>query len=104
MSENVLLVLLLAAPVAMIAVAMRLKSRGRGKYTKMNPWDKSFRNGMLLALGGVLLTISGLYAYSRAAGTSAAPVFALPVIAGVVLVVAGYRTWMRGVAQIPDET
>lgn len=102
MSENVLLGLLLAAPVAMIAVAMRVK-RIRGMRTAMKPWDKSFRNGMFFGFGGALLTISGLYAYSRAAGTGAAPLFALPVIAGVVLLVAGYRTWMRGIAQIPDE-
>lgn len=100
MIEKILLVALMLSPIAMIAIAMGLKRSA----TRMKPWDKSFRTGMLLAFGGVILGGSGLYAYANAAGTRAAPLFGLPVVLGVVLVVAGYRTWMRGVAQVPDES
>lgn len=106
--ESLLLLALLIAPIAMLAVAVRVR-RAResgGHATSVDrisrPWDKQLRNGMLLGIGGVLLLGSGLFAYSRAAGTSAAPFFALPVIAGIVMALAGYRTWMRGVASIPD--
>lgn len=101
MAENVALVLLLLSPIAMLAFAIRAK-RVRASGTAMRSWDRSFRNGMLLSLGGLLLGGSGLYAYSRAAGTSAAALFGVPVVLGVVLLVAGYRTWMRGVSQIPE--
>lgn len=101
--ESLALVVLLLSPIAMLAFAIRAK-RARASGAAMKPWDKSFRNGMLLGLGGLLLGGSGLYAYSRAAGTSAAPLFGAPVIIGVVLLVAGYRTWMRGVSQVPDES
>jgi hypothetical protein len=103
MIENAVLVLLLLSPIAMIAYAIRMK-RARAAGLVMKPWDKSFRNGMLLSLGGVLLGGSGLYAYAKAAGTRSAPLFGLPVVLGVVLLVAGYRTWMRGVSQVPDES
>lgn len=103
MAENVALVLLLLSPMAMLAFAIRAK-RARASGTAMKPWDKSFRNGMLLSLGGLLLGGSGLYAYSRVAGTRAAALFGVPVVLGVVLLIAGYRTWMRGVSQVPDET
>lgn len=102
MIESVVLVALLLSPIAMVAFAIRMK-RARAAGTVMKPWDKSFRNGMLLSLGGVLVGGSGLYAYANAAGTRAAPLFGVPVVLGVVLVVAGYRTWMRGVSQVPDE-
>ena len=107
--ESLLLLALLVAPIAMLAVAVRVRrAREAGGHATSGdrvsrPWDKQLRNGMLLGIGGVLLLGSGLFAYSRAAGTSAAPLFALPVIAGVVLSLTGYRTWMRGVASVPDD-
>lgn len=103
MIENIALIALLLSPIAMLLIAIRAK-RARESGTQMKPWDKSFRNGMLLGLGGLLLGGSGVFAYSRAAGTSAAPLFGVPVVVGVVLLVAGYRTWMRGVSQVPDES
>ena len=102
MIENLALIALLLSPIAMLLLAIRAK-RSRASGTAMKPWDKSFRNGMLLSLGGVLLGGSGLYAYARAAGTSSAPLFGVPVVLGVVLLIAGYRTWMRGVSQVPDD-
>ena len=108
MIERVVLVLLLAAPFAMLLVATRLRRAreaggGTGAHGLARPWDKSLRNGMLLAIGGFLLAGSGLFAFSRAAASPLAPLFGAPVILGVVLLVAGYRTWMRGVAQVPDD-
>lgn len=108
--ESLLLLALLVAPIAMLTVAVRVRrareaggSHATSADRVSRPWDKQLRNGMLLGIGGVLLLGSGLFAYSRAAGTSLAPLFALPVIAGLVLTLAGYRTWMRGVSSVPDD-
>lgn len=100
--ERLFLIGLLAAPFAMLFAAIRMR-RARERGAAARPWDRSLRNGLLLGLLGGLLLVSGLAAYARAAGSGLAPLFAVPVIAGVVLAVSGYRTWMGAVEAIPDD-
>ena len=109
--EAVLLPVALAAPIAMLVVATRVRRarEARGAYagasprTHAKPWDKHLRNAMLLGISGVLLVPAGLYAFALLETRRYAPVFMVPVIAGVVLLTSAYRTWMRGVAQVPEE-
>ncbi|HVO29932.1 MAG TPA: hypothetical protein VMV18_04315 [bacterium] len=111
--EGLFLLLLLAAPLVMLLAATKLRKarersldeRGvaRPVSSTSKPWDKGMRNAMLLGLSGLLCVIAGLYAYSVAAGTRSAPLFALPVVGGVVLLARAYRLWMRAVDQVPDD-
>lgn len=111
--EAALLLLLLAAPVAMLLLASRLRKArersldasgvARPVSSTSKPWDKGMRNAMLIGLTGLLLVIAGLYAYAVAAGTRSAPLFALPIIGGVVLLARAYRIWMRAVDQVPED-
>jgi hypothetical protein len=108
--ENALLLLLLVAPFALLAAAVRIRRareaaldpEARRRVSTATPWDKSFRNAALTGLTGLLLLPSGLYAFAKAAGHRWGPLFMLPVIAGVVLLFRAYRIWMRGVGQVPD--
>ncbi len=105
--EAVLLFALLAAPIAFLIVATRLRRarEARGAYTGSaprsyaKPWDKHLRNAMLLGITGGLLVPAGLYAFSLASNVA----FMVPVVIGVVLLSSAYRTWMRGVEQVPEE-
>jgi hypothetical protein len=111
--ETVLLGALLVAPILMLLAATRVRRAREARaatdgvkrpaFSTAKPWDKSMRNAMLLACLGALLAPSGLYAFSLAAGHRGAPLFMLPVIAGVVLLARAYRVWMRGVDQIPED-
>ena len=101
---------MLAAPVLLIALAVRIrraKERGGAvavaSVTTAKPWDKTLRNAMLLGLTGLLLFPAGLYAFALLSSRRWAPVFMLPVVLGIVLISMGYRTWMRGVSQVPEE-
>jgi hypothetical protein len=111
--EKLGLLLLLALPLVMLFAATRLRrsreqaldSRGapRPVSSTSRPWDRGMRNAMLVGLAGGLLVVAGIYAFSVAAGTRAAPLFGAPVVLGVVLVASSYRMWMRAVAEIPDD-
>ena len=110
--ENAILLLMLAAPVLLLAAAVRVRrareARGTvaappARVTAAKPWDKTLRNAMLIGLTGLLLLPAGLYAFSLLSSRRWAPVFMVPVVAGVVMISMGYRTWMRGVSQVPDE-
>ena len=111
MTDRLLPLLLLVAPVVLLvgAVQLRRARDARGAYaagprvTAAQPWDRSLRNGMLMGITGLLLVPAGLYAFSLLQSRRWAPVFMVPVIAGVVLISAGYRAWMRGVAQVPED-
>jgi hypothetical protein len=98
--EALLLLALLATPVAFLLIAVRVR---RAREAAVRPWDKSFRNAMLLGVTGALLVPSGLYAFSMLETRRFALAFMLPVVLGVVLLTSAYRTWMRGVAQVPEE-
>ena len=112
MSESLALVALLAAPLVMLLAATRLRKkrehaldeRGveRPKSSTTKPWDKGMRNALLLACSGALLVIAGLYAWSVAVHGRIAPLFGIPVVAGVVILSTAYRTWMRAVGEIPE--
>jgi hypothetical protein len=111
--ETLALVALLAAPLLMLFAATRMRRareqsldrRGapRPVSSTSKPWDRGMRNAMLLGLAGGLLVVAGIYAFSVAAGTRAAPLFGAPVVLGVVLVASSYRMWMRAVQEIPDD-
>lgn len=110
MTDRILPLLLLVAPVALLLAAVKLRRarETRGAYmaartTAAQPWDRNLRNGMLMGITGLLLVPAGLYAFSLLQSRRWAPAFMVPVIAGVVLVSAGYRAWMRGVAQVPED-
>ncbi len=110
MIDRILPLLLLVAPVVLLfgAVQLRRARDVRGSYagarvTASQPWDKSLRNGMLMGITGLLLVPAGLYAFSLLESRRWAPAFMVPVIVGVVLISAGYRAWMRGVAQVPED-
>jgi uncharacterized membrane protein HdeD (DUF308 family) len=94
--ESLLLGGLLVAPFALLFAASRLR---KAREAGVNPWDKSLRNGMLLAVAGFLLVPAGLVAFAN----SRRPLFAIPVVVGVVLLARGYRVWMSAVARIPDD-
>ena len=111
--EAFVLLALLAAPVVMLLAATRLRRARerrldengvvRPRSSTSKSWDKGMRNAMLIGLTGALLVIAGLYAWAIAVGTRLAPVFGLPIVAGVVMLSMAYRTWMRAVSQVPDD-
>ena len=108
--DRFLPLLLLFVPIGMIAVAVKVRRarEARGAFAGYRPtsaksFDKSLRNGMLQAALGILLAPAGLYAFSLLSTRRYAALFMLPVVLGIVLLVRGYRTWMQGVAQIPEE-
>lgn len=110
MTDRLLPLLLLAAPIVLLFGAVRLRRArdARGAYaaarvTAAQPWDRNLRNGMLMGITGLLLVPAGLYAFSLLQSRRWAPVFMVPVVAGVVLISAGYRAWMRGVEQVPED-
>lgn len=110
MTDRLLPLLLLAAPIVLLFGAVRLRraresraSAAAARVTAAQPWDRSLRNGMLMGISGLMLVPAGVYAFSLLQSRAWAPVFMVPVVAGVVLLSAGYRAWMRGVAQVPED-
>lgn len=101
--ETLLLIVLLAAPFALLLAATRARRAKEGETTAAFSHDRTIRSSTVTGVTGLLLLLAGPVAWFRAPHGLVRLVFALPIIAGVVLLVSAYRLWVRAMHEERDD-